>query len=371
MSAAQRRDSAVTTAAAAATSVPRRASFPQGKPPQGPTPRTTPRPTFAGMGKRVSTLVRYRMAFQGRRKPAKAEQDQEQEKPLEPIHELPPSPRFSAFLSAEAQFAMMKGYEDKLYERIAVSDPDSKSTLKRSKTPHHNIVIVDRDEEEDEEDGEEGEGEGKGEGPEKSSSSSSTVLSYLTSSYGSLQGSTPTSTRLSPSSLLPSSTRLSPSSLTLSCNRASPVSDVSRSLDPSGRSISPESTTSCSVALPSPFLKPIRRQTLVDLNGNSLTSQGFFPTPEEDCLGSDGPWLQRSNSLPALNADRLSHNKRLVMTYRLESAMGLLDNLKKREEAESSLSPRAARASKHVDAVKDFNSWTQVWNKEFKSLQAK
>ena len=66
----------------------------------------------------------------------------------------------------------------------------------------------------------------------------------------------------------------------------------------------------------------------------------------------------------------MSHKKRLVLTYRLESAMDILDTLKRRNK-ENSLSPRVFRIPRQVDAVKDFNSWTKVWNKEFKVVQAK
>ena len=49
---------------------------------------------------------------------------------------LPVTPRFCATLSPEAQFAMLKGYEDKLIKNIKTTYPDDKDQLVRVKAPY-------------------------------------------------------------------------------------------------------------------------------------------------------------------------------------------------------------------------------------------
>lgn len=288
------------------------------------------------------------MAFQIRRKTTTPANKEDEDNHMEVIHELPRNPRFSTFLSAEAQFAMLKGYEDKLYEKIAHTDPESRPALKRNKTPHHkNIRIVDQESpssprslgkaDTDSVDGSETPEGGK------------SVSSSRTSGYGSVGSSTPCATRISSFS-----------------SAASPSPDIGRSLDI--RSFSPESAASSPVALPSPSLKPLGRLSVAstsDVNGGGVTSP-TMTSPRQDDAGERT--LHRSNSLPMLDAG-LSHNKRLVLTYRLESAMDILDTLKERNK-EYSLSPRVVRRARQVDAVRDFNSWTRVWKKEFKEVQA-
>ena len=289
-------------------------------------------------------MVKCRNAFQNRIKSVAP--DKEEENHMEVIHELPKHPRFSTFLSAEAQYAMMKGYEDKLFEKIVHSNPESRLSLKRNKTPHHKkIAIVDVDSPSSPTFGKvDAESVDGSVTPENKSLSSS-----RTSGYGSV-GSTPSATATSSFS-----------------TADSPTSDVSRSMD--SRSLSPESTTSSTVALPSPFLKPLRRLSIAttsDVSGRGVMSP-MMTSPRQ---GTTGGWtLHRSNSLPTLDTG-LSHNKRLVLTYRLESAMDILDTIKKRNK-ENSLSPRVFHISRKMDTVKDFNSWTRVWNKEFKEVHAK
>ena len=318
--------------------------MPQGTGSSSPLLRRGSKPTFAGIGRRVSNMVKCRNAFQNRIKSITP--DKEEENHMEVIHELPRNPRFSTFLSAEAQYAMMKGYEDKLYEKIVHFNPESRLSLKRNKTPHHKkIAIVDVDSPSSPTFGKaDAESVDGSVTPENKSVSSS-----RTSGYGSV-GSTPSATATSSFS-----------------TADSPTSDVSRSMD--SRSLSPESTTSSTVALPSPFLKPLRRLSIAttsDVSGRGVTSP-MMTSPRQ---GTTGGWtLHRSNSLPTLDTG-LSHNKRLVLTYRLESAMDILDTIKRRNK-ENSLSPRVFRISRKMDTVKDFNSWTKVWTKEFKEVHAK
>ncbi|XP_076447020.1 uncharacterized protein LOC143284231 [Babylonia areolata] len=359
MSMSQRRGSL--SADGLALSTQRRASVPQGAASSiSPTPgRRGSKLTFLGAGRRVSMLVKYRQALQAGRKQAAVPEDEAEENPMEPIRELPQSPRFSTFLSAEAQFAMMKGYEDKLYEKIADTNPEVRPTLHRTKTPFQKISIADQEKglqggdvgREEEEEGEEG--ERGGDSPELKSTSS------VTSSSGY-------------STLTPASTR----TLSISTSSSSTAVDRSSSRPLDNRSVSTDSPTPSTTTISVPYLRPLRRQSVassVDVNGNGMMSMMSPLTGSMEDLH-----LQRSNSLPGLDPPGgVSHNKRLVMTYRLESAMDLLDSMK-RDDTEHSLSPRVARGHNNThhsnlqgDVVRNFNSWTQVWNKEFKEIQTK
>lgn len=247
------------------------------------------------------------------------------------IHQLPRSPRFSTFLSPEAQYALMKGYEDKLYDKIADSNPESRFTLKRNKTPHQaQVRIVDSD-------------------PDKGGGSD-----HLRKESAASSGHDSTSTGLPPA---PCSRSFSPE------NPASPANPARVSASPSN------------LPAPSPFLRPLRRQSY-DVSGNP---QGWGGSGVGEGVGH-GDWVssgrgaggfgrvQRSNSLPVLldgaPGTSLSHQQRLVMSYRLESAMDILDTLT--DDEGHTLSPRVNRSPRPVDAVRDFNCWIRVWNKEFK-----
>nr|KAG5711650.1 hypothetical protein BaRGS_016832 [Batillaria attramentaria] len=234
---------------------------------------------------------------------------------MEVIHELPRNPRFSSFMSPEAQYAMMKGYEDKLYEDLAGSFPESALSLKRNRTPHQKISIRGKSASRPGGGRSETIGEGSESGTEDDSKSGSDV----------------SSSRTSPShlSVAPAATRAS----TFITSSSSPSSN--------GKSpdrLSPMSTSSSSspVPTPSPFLRPIgRRQSVhvhTDVNGNAVTSS-TSPPPAQTTQ------LHRSHSLPVLAGAGVPHDRRLVLSYRLESAMDILDTIRRRK-GEYSLSPR-------------------------------
>lgn len=44
-------------------------------------------------------------------------------------------------MSAAAQYALMKGYEDIIFEKLSSSFPECNGLLKRNKTPHHSVAI--------------------------------------------------------------------------------------------------------------------------------------------------------------------------------------------------------------------------------------
>ncbi len=55
---------------------------------------------------------------------------------------LPPTPRFCAMLSPEAQFAMLKGYEDKILKDLKDSYPTEKDQMVRVKAPYGKKVQI-------------------------------------------------------------------------------------------------------------------------------------------------------------------------------------------------------------------------------------
>ena len=61
--------------------------------------------------------------------------------PSPPPDPLPAKPRFSAFMSAEAQFALLKGYEDILAEKLVDQFPAEGAQIQRTRTPRHSIAI--------------------------------------------------------------------------------------------------------------------------------------------------------------------------------------------------------------------------------------
>lgn len=57
------------------------------------------------------------------------------------IKQLPERPRFASSLSQEAQFAIMKGYEDLVYSNLCKQYPQHSRKLHRTETPHRPTVV--------------------------------------------------------------------------------------------------------------------------------------------------------------------------------------------------------------------------------------
>ncbi|GFO09400.1 hypothetical protein PoB_003590500 [Plakobranchus ocellatus] len=96
--------------------------------------------SFSSVTKRVTTLLRFKRGFLPR---TSVNGELEQKPSSPPSESLPSKPRFSAFMSAEAQFALLKGYEDILAQKLVDQYPAEKSLLQRTKTPRHSIAIAD------------------------------------------------------------------------------------------------------------------------------------------------------------------------------------------------------------------------------------
>ena len=181
---------------------------------------------------------------------------------------MPKSPRFSASLSPEAQFAMMKGYEDAVYGYLCTSYPDLKGSLKRTRTPVNPVDIKDVPRQEKSKNDRDGPASSR---PESSaSSSSSSALSRSTSVYNIRPG--------------------------------------------TGRSAK----------------------------------------------------LSRTESMPSL----VPLHKQLILTHRLQSAMDILDTVKTGMGMHA-ISPRIKTNTRECNPVKDYNSWTRIWNTEFQISKTK
>ncbi|KAK6172570.1 hypothetical protein SNE40_016199 [Patella caerulea] len=231
--------------------------------------------SFNAVGKKVTSILRTKMAFK-----SKSRTVQEMPAVIEDIKELPKSPRFSSYLSPEAQFALMKGYEDVLHDEIAVSLPEYRPHLKRTRTPQNTIEIK------------------KG-----------------------------------------------------------------------------EKTTDADAHL----------KNLDDREeaGNLVENKSNIIVEEEDIWGLIGdnrsgrrPSLPaqsplfRSKKAPRCSSSRvvISRDRRLVLTYHLESAMDILDTVRHRSGA-TPISPRVQMCKRPITPVKDYNSWTNVWHQEFDCKQ--
>ena len=95
------------------------------------------KPMKKGGGNKFASLVRLaRFRKMSSAKGTDGQTKEEEEEKLEEIIELPKNPRFCATLSAEAQYAMLKGYEDVLLNTFNTFYTDRQVSLFRVKTPH-------------------------------------------------------------------------------------------------------------------------------------------------------------------------------------------------------------------------------------------
>lgn len=211
--------------------------------------------SFKAIGGRVASLVRAKMAFQKTKLSSIDDQSE-----MTVIKELPKKPRFSSFMSPEAQFAMMKGYEDNVYGKISTSQPEVKPFLKRNKTPEQPIDIK----------------------------------------------------------------------------------DVKR----------PTITRQNSMI-------DVRKNPFTPLHSSTPRSTSGSEIPQRPYTARRARSLSRIQSLPTF----VPRDKQLVLTYRLQSAMDMLDTLRS-HDGENPLSPRIKSAHSEIKPL-DFNKWTQAWSREF------
>ena len=251
------------------------------------------RPSFRTIGTRVTTLLRAKNAFARlKRKPVvKVADTVEKTTDLE-IKELPKHPRFASTLSAEAQYAIMKGYEDVVHNYLCNTYPEYRNMLRRSRTPQGGVKVKPGEKENKEEghkNGDTTDGADQVDGQEENQDEDQVVTS------------TP-----------------------LPGDSASPRSHIS----------------------------PNHLRRIASSPDNHLPRS-------YSRIGTTSRNLARYNSLPSIAP---SKDRQLMMTYRYQCAMDILDNIKQKMGLHP-LSPRM-KAPK-ATPVKEFNSWSYNWNNEF------
>ncbi|GFN88116.1 hypothetical protein PoB_001462200 [Plakobranchus ocellatus] len=80
--------------------------------------------------------------------------------------------------------------------------------------------------------------------------------------------------------------------------------------------------------------------------------------------------LRRHGSVPTVSYD-LSSERRLTMASRLENAMDILDTLRAEQGEGALLSPRSKVRQGRVAPLSDYNTWVSQWNREFKVTREK
>ncbi|ESO99968.1 hypothetical protein LOTGIDRAFT_158133 [Lottia gigantea] len=226
--------------------------------------------SFATVGRQVSSIMKFKRSF-GRALTIPENVIEVGDE----IRELPKSPRFASYLSPEAQFAVMKGYEDVLHREISTKLPQYKPHLRRTKTPNNKIEMK----------------------------------------------------------------RLDRAGFRRS--REDDLDSVS-SIYSDDENINYSSNETRRASMP------------------ATTNFYGFTAP----LMKDRP---RAHSSPAAFVPR---EKRLVLTYRFESAMDILDTLRFQSGC-STISPRVTDNPRKILPLKDFNNWTSVWHNEFETEETK
>ena len=248
------------------------------------------RTSFRTIGNRVATLLRAKNAFARLKRKPVVQIEAKVEKQAEiDIKELPKHPRFASTLSAEAQYAIMKGYEDVVHNYLCSTYPEYRNLLRRSRTPQGGVKVKPGEKNKNKEHGHSEAADGSDE----------------VDGQGEHHNEVVTSTPLPGDS-------------------ASPQSHISPN--------HPRSTTS------SP-----------DHNLPRSYSR----------IGTSQRTLARYNTLPNIAP---SKDRQLMMTYRYQCAMDILDNIKQQMGLHP-LSPRMK--SVKATPVKEFNSWSYNWNNEF------
>ncbi|KAL4230210.1 hypothetical protein ACF0H5_010595 [Mactra antiquata] len=100
--------------------------------------------SFGSIGAKITALIKAKNAFANYARTPKIksqDDDENNEKELN-IEKLPRKPRFASTLSDEAQYAMMKGYEDKVYGHLCRQFPEYRPMLRRNRTPLSGCVVV-------------------------------------------------------------------------------------------------------------------------------------------------------------------------------------------------------------------------------------
>lgn len=269
------------------------------------------RTSFGTVGKQVTALLRAKNAFVMFRKRTTQFEDQsiENDKAFE-IDKMPSQPRFASTLSAEAQYAIMKGYEDVVYSNLCTQYPEYRTMLRRNRTPHTGIKVSNT------------------KGKQKDDTESPRSTEENDESKDTIDGDMD-NTMNSANNVEPASTSTPKPEETPSC---SPWEDKAKS--------------AISTADQSPR----------DILSGSPRSRSKFGT-------------DLSNGKARSLSEKHNKKKQLVMTYRYQRAMDILDNLREHQGLHV-LSPRV-KGMCLEEPLKEYNTWSYVWTHEFEPKNAK
>ncbi|XP_052277005.1 uncharacterized protein LOC127876110 [Dreissena polymorpha] len=96
--------------------------------------------SLGSLGSKITGLAHAKNAFNRFKKHSAIQPENDEVETFE-IKQLPEKPRFASTLSPEAQFAIMKGYEDLVYWNLCKQYPQHRRQLHRTQTPHSPVVV--------------------------------------------------------------------------------------------------------------------------------------------------------------------------------------------------------------------------------------
>lgn len=337
-------------------------------------------PAFAETAKKVNMIIRLGQNMRSRLNPNACKT--QQRKTIQTLADLaidmPKNPRFSTMMSPEAQYSMMMGYEDKIYNGLVNQCPQYQNLLKRNRTPKQNVKIRHKnsigflqDTEEDSDSETEHDGDGDDHIDNQTVSEQTSVSprsSFLT--------------QIDDTEII---NAMYTNSITCDKGNGNLISENSErrrynqqqklhqhrgsivSLADSDDNRLPERSESRNT------LRSLRRVSVALEKKNFLNKlfdrvndgadESNISDSSSGALTSLYRTLPRSCSLPNVNSSGLPFNRRLMMTHRLENAMDILDAMRVSQDQQLYLSPRM-KARKSVPFV-DFSSWVREWNREF------
>ena len=247
---------------------------------------------------------------------------------------------------------MMKGYEDLLTERLSRDHPDEGAKLKRNKTPKHCIAISEKPE------------DGQGNGKKRGAFWRRTLIPPDTQEKDN-QRAVDNEVAESPAEGQESNTgvRVSPSEGG-DGGKEDEKGDGDGSIQEQGEKVVPAVTVMKTSRKDTPLtpLENLRRMSLSFPNNNSNSlccSRGALVESQFGSPRKSFPNSEQTSTLP--------YTRRLVLSYRMESAMDILDKIK--PETELPLSPRVKgqMPCPHISQpVREFNRWSTQWATEFK-----
>ncbi|KAK0062312.1 muscle M-line assembly protein unc-89 [Biomphalaria pfeifferi] len=273
---------------------------------------------FQTVTNKVTRLLNARRAFLPRKSISK-----EEDFDVNAADKLPKTPRFSSSLSAEAQYALMKGYEDKIADTLTQKYPEFQDLIKRNKTPHHSIAISDK-------------------------------------SWS--------KRKRKPKELQPTE-----HGGDIAESKHNMINTENETL---GKEAQPEhiksqdsSQTQKEFFQQSSFPKETVNSCLANLRRLSLVFPVLASNKSEkednmlDGRAFTTRMAQRSHSLSSTAPSTVPRERQILLSYRLERAMDLVDTM--RPVCENTLSPRIS--GRREAPVVDYNHWADVWATEFET----